>query len=190
MTRHFLILLVFFAFCSNYCDYSFANPVEKNLDIPGEKQEVKELRRKLNANIQENIQIEDSPEIITQYQEIPHGSKLVEGQNIPFYAAIPEEYVRNIFVRAVLEDGNQAVINVDNKNYPHASIVNENQRNLLLENGHYELLDGKLFRLPPQHYQLANDRSMLVSIYNGRVINYLPRVAVLSEDFQLFTLDK
>jgi hypothetical protein len=190
MTHSFLILLAFFSFLNIFCDYGFASLVDKNLEIPEIQEEVKELRRKLNINIQENIPKEDSSEVVAQYKKIPRGSKLAEGQNIPFYAPIAEEYVRNIFTRVMLEDGNYVVINIDNNNYPHASIVRDNQRNLLLENGHYELLDGKLFRLPPQHYQLTNDRSMLISIYNGSVINYLPRIAVLSGDFQLFTLDK
>ena len=115
---------------------------------------------------------------------------LAEGSEVPVARPIKEEYLSSSFVSAKFNSGEIVHITVDNNNIASAYIVIRNDRNRLLPNGHYEVLDKTIYRLPLHSYQLTYDRSMLLSVYNGQVINYLPRLAVLNGDFVKFMLDK
>lgn len=99
---------------------------------------------------------------------------------------IPKSYVRTLYQQAELEDGRKVSIINNSKGHAQAHIESPSGRKLLVPTGHYELLEGKLYKLEPHNFALTNDTSILLSIYNGKVINYLPKWAVDNGEYTDF----
>ncbi|MEM7616799.1 MAG: hypothetical protein AAF195_00270 [Pseudomonadota bacterium] len=115
---------------------------------------------------------------------------LKEGEEIPVPQFVELAYISNIYVAAILEDGRNVEIITDNDLRTTAFIVKPGARNQYLPNGHYELYKRGLYRLPNNEYSLTDDTSILLSIYEGTVINYVPNWAVKQGLFVSYELEK
>lgn len=113
---------------------------------------------------------------------------LREGEPYPVSQPKKRAHIGSIYENAVLEDGRHVIIRTDRSLHTTARIELEGKRSELLPNGHYELHESKLTRLPDNSYNLTDDISYLLSIYDGEVINYVPNWAVKEGDFTAFRL--
>jgi hypothetical protein len=96
-------------------------------------------------------------------------------------------YIRTFYNTAAMDDGRRIEITVDGtSDNAKARVIEADNTKTLVPDGHYEIHGGKLRRLQNNNFELIDDTSILLSIFKGQVINYLPRWAVAAGEFENF----
>ncbi|MCH2038934.1 MAG: hypothetical protein MK137_10125 [Rickettsiales bacterium] len=113
---------------------------------------------------------------------------LAPGQEEPFGLEPEPAFIGNIYQVALLEDGRRVIIETDTNLMTQAYVSEEGKRTQFIPNGHYDLHKGVMVRLPQGQYTLTDDTSILLSIYKGEVINYVPRWGVEMGKFVAYDL--
>jgi hypothetical protein len=95
-------------------------------------------------------------------------------------------YIRTMYNSAAMQDGRRIEIQLDQAQTAHARVIEKDGTKTLVPDGHYEIHNGQLRRLQNNNFELRDDTSILLSVYKGQVINYLPRIAVVAGEFENF----
>lgn len=125
--------------------------------------------------------------LITKTDPIPD-LVLAQGQEEPVRLEPELAFIGNIYQVALLQDGRRVIIETDTNLMTQAYISEAGKRSRFIPNGHYDLHKGVLVRLPQGQYTLTDDTSILLSIYKGEVINFVPRWGVEMGKFVAYDL--
>lgn len=141
-----------------------------------------------STSLEGGITISPRPRVKIQKTKPLQDLLLAEGQPVPVPLEPERAFIGNIYEIAYLEDGRKVVIETNTRLETNAYISEKGKRAQFIPNGHYELREGVLTRLPQNQYTMTDDTSILISIYKGEVINYVPRWAVKAGRFVPFEL--